>query len=62
MAEQRWVEISVEVAPDAVDDVVGLLSRYCTGGAVVGEEQVGAAALAVPVCTHASAMNPVRPP
>lgn len=37
MAEQRWVEISVEVAPDAVDDVVGLLSRYCTGGAVVEE-------------------------
>jgi len=33
--EQRWVEISVEVERDALDDVVGLLGRYCSGGAVV---------------------------
>lgn len=34
-SEQRWVEISVQVERDAVDDVVGLLGRHCTGGAVV---------------------------
>lgn len=33
--ENRWVEISVEVERDAVDDVAGLLGRHCTGGAVV---------------------------
>lgn len=33
--EQRWVEMSVEVERDAVDDVVGLLGRHCAGGAVV---------------------------
>lgn len=31
----RWVEISVEVQRDAVDDVSALLGRHCTGGAVV---------------------------
>jgi ribosomal protein L11 methyltransferase len=33
--EDRWLEISVEVERDAVDDLVSLLGRYCTGGAVV---------------------------
>lgn len=37
--ESRWVEISVEVEREAVDDVAALLGRYCTGGAVV--EDVG---------------------
>jgi len=33
--EDRWLEISVDVDRDAVDDLVSLLGRYCTGGAVV---------------------------
>jgi len=33
--DNRWVEISVEVEREAVDDLVSLLGRYCTGGAVV---------------------------
>ncbi len=35
--DQRWVEIAVEAERGAVDDVVNLLNRYCTGGAVVEE-------------------------
>ncbi len=31
----RWVEISVEADQDSVDDLVNLLGRHCTGGAVV---------------------------
>jgi len=33
--ESRWVEISVEADQDSVDDLVNLLGRHCTGGAVV---------------------------
>jgi len=33
--EDRWLEISIEVDRDAVDDLVSLLGRYCTGGAVL---------------------------
>lgn len=33
--EDRWLEISVEVEREAIDDLVSLLGRYCTGGAVV---------------------------
>ncbi|MHB1294909.1 MAG: 50S ribosomal protein L11 methyltransferase [Anaerolineae bacterium] len=33
--EQRWVEIGVEADHNAIDDLVGLLGRYCSGGAVV---------------------------
>lgn len=40
---RRWVEISVEVAQDALDSVVGLLGRHCTGGAVVEEVPCDAA-------------------
>lgn len=35
--DQRWTEIAVEAERGAVDDVVALLNRYCTGGAVVEE-------------------------
>ena len=35
--DQRWTEIAVEAERGAVDDVVTLLNRYCTGGAVVEE-------------------------
>ena len=31
----RWVEISVEADPASVDDLVSLLGRHCSGGAVV---------------------------
>ena len=34
---KRWVQISVTADRDAVDDIVGYLNRYCTGGAVVEE-------------------------
>jgi len=34
---KRWLEISVTADRDAVDDLVGYLNRYCTGGAVVEE-------------------------
>ncbi|MHB0858548.1 MAG: 50S ribosomal protein L11 methyltransferase [Anaerolineae bacterium] len=33
--QQRWVEIGVEADRNAIDDLVGLLGRYCAGGAVV---------------------------
>ena len=31
----RWVQISVEADRESIDDLVGLLGRHCTGGAVV---------------------------
>ncbi len=37
MPENRWVEISVQADRGAVDDLVNLLNRHCTGGAVVEE-------------------------
>jgi ribosomal protein L11 methyltransferase len=33
----RWVEISVDADRDSVDDIVGFMSRYCSGRAVVEE-------------------------
>lgn len=35
--DQQWTEIAVEADLAAVDDVVNLLNRHCTGGAVVEE-------------------------
>lgn len=35
--DQQWVEIAVEADLAAVDDVVNLLNRHCSGGAVVEE-------------------------
>lgn len=37
----RLIEISVQADREAVDDVVGLLSRYCSGGAAVDELRKG---------------------
>ncbi len=41
----RWVEISVEVAREAVDDLVNFMGRYCLGGAVVEEKPSAAGEL-----------------
>ena len=40
MTEQpkRWVEISVQVDREAVDDLVGLFNRHCRGGAIVEQK------------------------
>jgi len=35
--DKRWIELSVEAEKTAVDDLVILFSRYCSGGAVVEE-------------------------
>lgn len=35
--DRRLIEISVQADRDAVDDIMGLLSRYCSGGAAVDE-------------------------
>lgn len=37
MDDNRWIEISVETERTAIDDLVNLFSRYCSGGAVVEE-------------------------
>jgi len=37
--ETRWVEIAVDVPRNAVDDIVGILGRHCTGGAIVEESR-----------------------
>ena len=37
----RLIEISVQADREAVDDVVGLLSRHCSGGAAVDELRQG---------------------
>jgi ribosomal protein L11 methyltransferase len=36
-AANRWVEISVEVEREAVDDMLRLFNRHCQGGAVLDE-------------------------
>ncbi|MBN1400477.1 MAG: 50S ribosomal protein L11 methyltransferase [Anaerolineae bacterium] len=36
-ATNRWVEISVEVEREAVDDLLRLFNRHCQGGAVLDE-------------------------
>ncbi|MHB9033651.1 MAG: 50S ribosomal protein L11 methyltransferase, partial [Anaerolineae bacterium] len=41
---QRWIELSVEAEKTAIDDLINLFSRYCSGGAVV-EEKPGARAI-----------------
>ncbi|MGI6367950.1 MAG: 50S ribosomal protein L11 methyltransferase [Anaerolineae bacterium] len=37
----RLIEVSVEASLEAVDDVLGLLSRHCSGGAAVDEHREG---------------------
>ena len=37
----RWVEISVQAETEAVDDLIGLFSRHCTGGAAVEDQRRG---------------------
>jgi ribosomal protein L11 methyltransferase len=39
--DRRLLEISVQADRDAVDDIMGLLSRYCSGGAAVDELRQG---------------------
>ncbi len=35
--DKRWIELSVEAEKTAIDDLVILFNRYCSGGAVVEE-------------------------
>jgi len=42
--DKRWIELSVETEKTAIDDLINLLSRYCSGGTVV-EERPAARAL-----------------
>jgi hypothetical protein len=40
--QSQWFEISVEADSASVDDLVNLLGRYCTGGAVVEDKPFAA--------------------
>ncbi len=41
LADTRWVEIAVEAGREAVDDLLGLLSKHCPGGAAMEDLREG---------------------